>query len=67
MDSVVPLPIEPKTLQELTEKTKDYALMHGTVQTFEFRVAAPRQENSFFPNFFYLPPVVAASSSQTKI
>ena len=29
MDSVIKLPIDPKTLQELTEKTKDYALMHG--------------------------------------
>lgn len=29
MDPCVPLPIEPKLLQEVTEKAKDYALMHG--------------------------------------
>ncbi|XP_059085219.1 glutathione synthetase-like isoform X2 [Tigriopus californicus] len=29
MDSCVPLPMEPKVLQEITEKAKDYALMHG--------------------------------------
>ena len=29
MEPVVKIPMEPKTLQELTEKAKDYALMHG--------------------------------------
>ena len=29
MDPVVPVPMEPELLNDLVEKAKDYALMHG--------------------------------------
>ena len=38
MDPVVPLPLEAKQLEDLVEKAKDYALMHGknTVTNIEY-------------------------------
>ena len=32
MDPVVPVPMEPELLNDLVEKAKDYALMHGEFQ-----------------------------------
>ena len=34
MEPCVPVPMEPKMLEDLSEKAKDYALMHGEQSNF---------------------------------
>jgi hypothetical protein len=35
MDPCIPIPVDPVVLGDLVEKAKDYALMHGEINSFD--------------------------------